>query len=108
SRRAAVPQRPGQGGQALPYGAHHDQNRHGLIVDARLTEATGTAAAPSAPTRTTTPPTSSPAAANRAACRMSPRTIRDVARRSMRAPPAIAATRSARPSESGSKNLLAG
>ena len=41
--RAAVPQGPRQGGEALPMGHLLMENRNGLIVDAMLTPATGTA-----------------------------------------------------------------
>jgi hypothetical protein len=40
---AAVPQRGGQGGRALSHGPFDDRELNGLIVDARLTEANGTA-----------------------------------------------------------------
>jgi transposase len=101
------------------------ENRNGLIVDARLTEANGTAerataldmiednaksrttpspAARWAATRTMTPPTSLPAVGNGAARRMSRRTTAIAARRSMRARPGIRATASARSSANGSKN----
>jgi hypothetical protein len=99
------------------------ENRNGLIVDARLTEANGTAerttafdvvadnarpAARSAATRTTIPPTSWPAVENVDARRMSRKTTPIAVRQSTHAPPGIPAIASAQSSASGSKRRSAG
>ena len=99
------------------------ENRNGLIVDARLTEANGTAERSTAlamiednakpgrqwvATKTMTPPSSWRAVANAVARRMSRRTTPIAARQSTRAPPGIPAIASARSSASGSKNRSAG
>jgi hypothetical protein len=87
------------------------ENRNSLIVDARLTEANGTAERATAlgvikdnvgrgstvvGTRTLTPPILSPAVANSAARRMSRRTTAIAVQQSMPARHAILATASAR------------
>jgi transposase len=99
------------------------ENRNGLIIDARLTEANGTAERETAldmiednvrpggtvgATRTMIPPTSWPAAANAAARRMSRKTIPTDARRSMGGPHAIPAIASARSSASRSRSRSGG
>jgi hypothetical protein len=86
------------------------ENRHGLIIDARVTEASGTAepmtaldmvednAGPeqqSEPKNTMTPPSLLPVVASADVCRTLPRTIAIAARRSTRGPRVILATRSA-------------
>jgi hypothetical protein len=86
------------------------ENRNGLLVDARLSEANGTAerAAQSAATKPTTRPTLSPAAASAGARRMSRRTTLTAGRRSMHAPPAIPGIGSAPSSGNKSKNPSGG
>ena len=100
------------------------ENRHGLLVDGRVSEATGTAErevaetmlagvpggirSPSAATRTSTPGASSRRCASCGSPRMSPRTPPTAARRSTAGPRAIPATRSASGSASGSRRRLAG
>jgi transposase len=99
------------------------ENRNGLIVDARLTEANGTAerttaldmiddnAKPGstvAPTRTMTPRTSSPDVASVAARRMCPKITPIAGRQLTRGPRATRAIASARSSESRSRSRSAG
>ena len=99
------------------------ENRNSLIVDARLTEANGSAERTTAldmietnvgrgstvgGDKNSTPPILSPAVANSAARRISRKTTPTVVRQSMPAPHAILATALAPSSENGLKNRSAG
>jgi transposase len=106
SRRPIVSEKCRQGGQTRSHGHLMMENRNGLIVDARLTEAKGTAerttaldmiddnAKPGSTVggdRIMTRSTSSPVVVNAAARHMSHRMTPTAARRSMDAQPAIPA-----------------